>query len=162
LELWRSTIPAQGTLADKYLRARGITIAIPLSIRFLPHVDYMPRVSLPAMVAAVQAPDRKIIAAQITFLDPRGERKAQVAMPRKTIGKLGHGAVRLGPSGDTLGLAEGVETTLSAMQIFGVPAWATLGAGRAQNVTVPECVRNLRVFADNDATGRDAANKLLI
>jgi putative DNA primase/helicase len=96
--LWRTAIPAQGTLVETYLRSRGITIDIPPSIRFKPEIAYLPRVSLPAMIAAVQRADRKVIAVQVTFLDPKGVRKAQVATPRKTIGALGAGAVRLGPA----------------------------------------------------------------
>ena len=43
--------------------------------------------------AAVQAPDRRTIAVQVTQLDPGGERKAQVLVPRRTYGALGDGAV---------------------------------------------------------------------
>lgn len=125
------------------------------------YVDYMPRIGFPAMVAAVQRPDREIVAVQVTFLDPSGERKAQVANPRKTIGKLGAGAVRLGPPGDSLGLAEGVETALSAMQLSGIPVWACLGSARMDSVTIPSHVRFLEVFADNDAPGQEAAKKTL-
>jgi hypothetical protein len=161
LELWRSAIPAHKTLVDKYLRVRGITISIPPSIRFLHYLDYMPRIGFPAMVAAVQAPDRRTIAVQVTFLDPRGDRKAQVATPRKTIGALGRGAVRLGPASEVLGLAEGVETALSAMQIFGIPTWGSLGAGRTHNIAIPDGVRELRMFGDNDDPGRGAAKRII-
>jgi putative DNA primase/helicase len=116
----------------------------------------MPRIGFPAMIATVQAPDRRTIAVQVTFLDPRGDRKAQVATPRRTIGALGRGAVRLDLAGEVLGLAEGVETALSAMQIFGVPVWAALGAGRTHNIAIPDGVRELWMFADNDEPGREA------
>jgi putative DNA primase/helicase len=159
LELWRKAIPAAGTLAEKYLRARHITLHVPPSIRFLPYVDYMPRIGFPAMVAAVQRPDRAIIAVQITYLDPSGKQKAKVANPRKTIGKLGTGAVRLGPADTSLGLAEGVETAMSAMQLANVPVWACLGAGRMHTVTIPAHVHFLEVFADTDQPGRTAMLK---
>ncbi|MGO9720278.1 MAG: toprim domain-containing protein [Methylocella sp.] len=161
LELWRKAIPAAGTLAEQYLRARHITLQIPPSIRFLPYVDYMPRIGFPAIVAAVQRPDRAVAAVQITYLDPSGKQKAKVANPRKTIGKLGTGAVRLGAADTSLGLAEGIETALSAMQLANVPVWACLGSNRMDAVTVPSHVASLCVFGDNDPSGRDAAQKTL-
>jgi putative DNA primase/helicase len=161
LELWRSAIPAHETLVEEYLRARGSTIPIPPSIRCVPYLDYMPRIGFPAMVAAIQAPERRTIAVQVTFLDPRGDRIAQVATPQKTIGALGRGAVRLGPAGEVLGLAEGVETALSAMQLFGIPIWASLGAGRTHNIAIPGGVRELRMFGDNDDPGRGAAKRII-
>jgi putative DNA primase/helicase len=159
LELWRNAIPATGTLAERYLRARCITLPSPPSIRFLPHADYMPRISFPAMLAAVQRPDRAVVAVQITFLDPSGDGKAKVATPRRTVGKLGTGAVRLGLAGDALGLAEGVETALSAMQLSSVPVWACIGAGRMHTVTIPSHVHFLEIFADTDQPGRAAMLK---
>lgn len=157
LELWCSAIPARGTLAEQYLRSRGITISIPQSLRFLTHLDYMPRVGFPAMIAAVQRPDRKIIAVQITFLDHRGDRKAQVAAPRKTIGALGRGAVRLGPAGAHVGIAEGTETALSASQLFGVTVWAGLGASRMKSLWLPPDAEHVTIFADRDKPGHENA-----
>jgi hypothetical protein len=111
------------------------------------------------MVAAVQAPDRRVIAVQVTLIDPRGDRKAQVRIPRKTAGALGRGAIRLAAAGDELGLAEGTEKGLAAMQLFGVPCWATLGAGRMHRVYVPDTVSTLHIFVDNDDAGRAAAER---
>jgi hypothetical protein len=159
LSLWRSAEPIIGTKAHDYLRARGIMIDPPPSLRFVPALAYMPRISLPAMIAAFQNHDRRVIAAQITFLDPRGDRKVQGAMPRKTIGKMRGGAVRLGPAGDVLGIAEGVETSLAAMQLTGVPCWACLGSQRMARVDIPDCVRELHIFADADEPGRLAAEQ---
>lgn len=140
-------------LVEQYLRCREIALSIPQSLRFLPHLDYMPRVDFPAMIAAVQRPDRKIIAVQITFLDPRGDRKAQVAAPRKMIGALGRGAVRLGPAGETLGIAEGTESALSAMQLFATPVWACLG--RAARKT-SWCLNALKIYASSRTVMRPA------
>lgn len=159
LALWRSAEPIIGTKAHQYLRARGITKDPPPSLRFLPAAEYMPRIFLPAMIAGLQAPDRRVIAVQITYLDPRGDRKAQGATPRKTIGKMHGGAVRLGPAGDALGIAEGVETALAAMQLSGVATWACLGSKRMASVAIPDTVRELHIFADADEPGRLAAEQ---
>jgi len=161
LELWRSAIPAKGTLAEQYLRARGITIDIPPTLRFIHNFDYLPRIGFPAMVAAVQGPDRRVIACQLTFLKHDGSGKAPVAVPRKTIGKLGRGAIRLGPASSSLGLAEGTETALAAMQLAGIPVWASLGSYRLDAVCIPSVVRYLDIFGDSDEPGRRAVIKAL-
>ena len=67
--------------------------------------------------------------------------------------------MRLAKAGRVLGLAEGVETALSAMQLTGIPTWASLGASRMHRVLVPDLVGELQVFADNDMPGRAAAER---
>ena len=106
------------------------------------------------MISGVQAPNGRVIAVQLTWLDQRTHERIE----RSNVGKLGFGAVRLAPAQEVLGLAEGVETALAAMQIFKVPVWATLGAQRMSNVFIPDVVRELIVFGDNDGPGRDAAS----
>jgi hypothetical protein len=157
--LWCSADPINGTLGERYLRARGIVIDLPPSIRFLRDAEYLPSVRFPALVAAVQGPDRRVITVQVTYLDPDGRGKAQVQTQRKTIGALGRGAVRLGAAGDVLGIAEGLETAFSAMQLHGVPTWACLGAARMAILSIPANVRHVFVFADRDGPGHDAAMK---
>jgi hypothetical protein len=141
------------------LRARRLTIDPPPTLRFVPALAYMPRISLPAMIAAFQTHDRRVIAVQVTYLDPHGDRKAQGATPRKTIGKMHDGAVRLGQAGDVLGIAEGIETALAAMQLTGIPCWACLGSKRMAHVAVPDKVRELHIFGDNDEPGRLAVER---
>jgi putative DNA primase/helicase len=159
IELWRSAVPAEGTLAEKYLRHRGIALAIPPTLRFIPAVEYMTCVSFPAMVAAVQAADRRLIAIQITFLHPDGTRKAHCATPRKTFGAMGAGAIRLGPASAVVGLAEGTESALSAMELFGGSVWATLGASRLPSIRLPPQVDKVILYPDRDEAGRTAAVK---
>jgi putative DNA primase/helicase len=159
LELWRKGTPIDaGTTQARFLAARGLTAPPPASLRAatILHLDRYP---LPAIVAAVQAPDRRVIAVQRTLIDPRGDRKAQVRIPRMTIGALGWGTIRLAGATDVLGLAEGTEKGLAAMQLFNVPCWSSLGAGRMHRVWVPDQVRELHVFLDNDAAGTAAAER---
>ena len=160
VERWRQAGPIAGSQAERYLRGRGLVIELPPSLRAINTVEHLVgSVGLPAMIAAVQAPTRRVVAIQVTWLEPRGDRKAQVAVPRRTIGALGLGAVRLGAAGAELGLAEGVEDALGAMQLTGVPTWACLGAGRMHRVQIPDNVRLLHVFADDDRPGRAAAER---
>jgi putative DNA primase/helicase len=54
------------------------------------------------------------------------------------------------PSGDTLGIAEGIETALAASQLFHLPVWACLNAGLLQKWEPPKTVKRVVIFADND------------
>ena len=58
-----------------------------------------------------------------------------------------------------MGLAEGVETALSAMQMAGMTVWASLGASRLHSVELPPEVEEVHVFVDNDEPGRTAAKR---
>jgi hypothetical protein len=92
---------------------------------------------LPAMVAAVRM-DCGIIAIHRTFLDPATGRKARFPRPKRALGPLLSGAVRLAmPANGQLGLAEGIESAISAMALNSVPTWATLGFDMFGLVTIP-------------------------
>lgn len=153
--LWRCAGALSGSLAEAYLSKRGLK-QFSSDLRFHPETPLGPRDSvrfLPAMLAAVRT-DLGIIAVHRTFLDPSLAGIARFDRPKRALGSLQHGAVRLAmPRGGRLGLAEGIETSLSAIQLFGVPAWATLGNERFGLVTIPESVRELYLFLDNDAGG---------
>jgi putative DNA primase/helicase len=157
--LWHDAKPiAPGSEPARFLAARGLTISPPVSLRAT-SILYLGRYSLPAMLAAVQAPDRRVIAVQQTLIDPRGDRKAQVRIPRQTTGALGWGAVRFAAANDRLGIAEGTEKALAAMQLFGVPCWSSLGAARMHRAWIPDQVREFHIFVDNDDAGRAAAER---
>jgi hypothetical protein len=47
------------------------------------------------------------------------------------------------------------------MQLFGIPCWATLGNERFGLVAIPESVRELFLFIDNDAGGALAEERAL-
>ena len=71
-------------------------------------------------------------------------------------------AIRLFPYQDTLGIAEGIETAISAYAIFGIPTWAAISAAMLVKWTPPHIVRKVYVFGDNDDsfTGQLAAYRL--
>jgi putative DNA primase/helicase len=147
LKLWHSAVPAVGTIAAEYLERRGIAMLPPPSLRYRPDMR--------GMIAAVQGVDGKVYAVQSLRLTPSAEK----ITPRITTGPLGCGAVRLGLAGRVLGLAEGIETGLSAMQLTGVPVWVSLGAARLHRVEVPRWVEEVHVYVDNDEPGRAAARR---
>ncbi len=160
LEIRRAAQPAPGTPVEAYLRHRGIAIPIPPTLRYHPGVRYeRSGLALPCMVAAVQGPDRKVTAIHRTYLRDDGRGKAGVATPKMALGPIGAGAVRLGPAGPALGLAEGIETGLSAMVLFGLPVWAALSASRLDRLWLPPEAQEVHVFADNGTAGHEAAER---
>ncbi|HWX41086.1 MAG TPA: toprim domain-containing protein [Blastocatellia bacterium] len=149
LKIWVASRSLQHSFAAEYLERRGIALQPP-SLRC--------RVDVPALVAGVQRPDGKIVAVQQLRLTNEGE-KADVLYRRLTTGALGAGAVRFGPAAEVIGLAEGVETALSAMELSGVTVWASLGSARLHQVELPPEVEEVHVFVDNDEPGRLAAKR---
>lgn len=66
----------------------------------------------------------------------------------------------LAPATDTLGLAEGIETALSAIILLDIPVWATLGNERLAHIAIPDTVTRLVLLPDNDRGGRIGAAKV--
>ena len=71
-------------------------------------------------------------------------------------------AIRLAPAGDVLGIAEGIETALSATALFGVPCWAAVSAGMLAAWQPPSEAKRIIIFGDNDPSyaGQAAAYAL--
>lgn len=159
--LWRASRCLAGSPAEKYLAKRAIHAASP-DLRYLERTPLGPKESVrfvPAMIAAVRS-DLGVVALHRTFLDARSGRIAAFDGPKRALGALGRGAVRLwAPRGGRLGLAEGIETALSVQQLFGIPCWATLGTERFGAVAVPEAVGELHLFLDNDTAGAIAERR---
>ena len=160
LEIWCASRDPVGTVTSTYLRERAITGTIPASIRDHPGLKHGPTaLNLPAMVGAITGADRKVIAVQRTFLRVDGRGKANVSQPKLTLGPMRDGAVRLGPAGLVLGIAEGIETGLSAMELFRVPVWCSLSASRLDRLWLPPEAVEIHVFADNGTAGLEAGER---
>ena len=153
--LWRQARCLQETIGQTYLEKRLISITSP-ELRFLERTPLGPKGNvrfLPAMLAAVRT-DSDIMAIHRTFLLPDGSCQADFIKPKRALGSLGTGAVRLfAAKNGVLGLAEGTESAMSATQLTGIPIWATLGNERFGIVTIPESVKQLYLFVDHDAGG---------
>ena len=159
LRIWRDAQPLRASPAKAYLESRGILAASP-ALRFHPRTPLGPKGRtrfLPAMIAAVSL-DEGPIAIHRTFLS--GDAKADFDKPKRALGALGEAAVRLfAPDSGKLGLAEGIESAMSAYALTGIPVWATLGNERFGLVSVPESVTELHLFVDHDAGGELAASR---
>ena len=161
LAIWHASQAIGGTIAETYLRsARAIRADLPESLRFHPGLPIAgpDSAAWPAMVAGVSNLEDEVIAIQRTFLARDGSGKALIDGPKRSLAPLAEGAVHLGEPTITLGIAEGVETGLSAMERFLVPVWCALGSNLAR-IALPDTVRNVVIFADRGAAGEEAAEK---
>jgi hypothetical protein len=70
-------------------------------------------------------------------LSRHGHTKAPVDPAKMMLGPCPGGAVRLGPIGDRVMIAEGIETALSAMQATGQTAWAALSTSGVRALELP-------------------------
>ena len=158
LRIWRKAIPASGTLVETYLRARGITIPVPPSIRFLPDARHKATgLILPAMVAGVQDLDGRVVAVHRTFLSRDGTAKAGVREPKMSLGPVAGGAVRLAFAGRELGICEGIESALSFQQATGIATWAALSVPGVCSLVLPKEISAVVLGPDGDDPGDGAA-----
>jgi hypothetical protein len=158
--LYHRGLDAQGTLVERYLRLRGITVPIPAILRFVVCCPHRNGRYLQAMVAPVVNVDGALIRIHKTFLEFDG--KFDFPNPkdeRECNGATAGGAVRLADYDPdrALVVGEGIETTLSAMQIFGLPGWAALSDSGVAGLDLPPEVRRVVIAIDNDDGGRNAA-----
>jgi putative DNA primase/helicase len=155
--LWAAALPIRCSPAEAYLRSRGLALRVS-DLRYhprTPHGRGALAIFRPALLAAVRD-DAGLVAVHRTFLDRSGK-LADLPLPKRALGRLGQGAVRLRPPSEgILGCAEGIESAISATQLTGIPCWATLGTERLARVALPSEVRRLILFLDNDAGGRRA------
>ena len=164
LRLWRGCRPIQNTHAERYLRARGLAHCRFASLRFHPALRRRGDggvLVFPALVAAVTGADGAVSGVQRTWLDPERPAKADIADPRRALGRVFGRAVRFGTPDGTLLVGEGIETTLSLVSAApGAVAAAALSAGSVGAFAPPPGLKRLLVARDNDAAGEAAAERL--
>ncbi len=153
--------------AVAYLDSRGLwPLPVDCALRAHVAVDYFEqgqRVGkFAALVAEVRDHGGTLVTAHVTYLE--AGRKLAEHEPRKLLSPLTGRegcAVRLMPPGELLGIAEGIETALSAAALDGVPVWAALNTALLGKFEPPEGVRVLRIYADRDESGLLAAAHLM-
>ena len=164
--LWRRCRAVDGSHAERYLQARGLSRCRFAALRFHPELRYREGSSVrrfPALVAAVTGGNGRIFGVQRTWLDPRSPAKAGVAAPRKALGRIYSLAVRFGtPSDDAaLVVGEGIETVLSLITaVPEITAAAALSAGSLGAFAPPPGAARLVIARDNDEDGALAAERL--
>lgn len=165
--LLRMSQPIAGTLAETYLRARGLTdLSGTESLRSHPccwwRPDTGPTEAHPALIAAVTDLDGRITGVHRTWLSADGSDKASIDPPRKAMGDLLGNAVRFGVVDGVLAAGEGIETVLSLRQALPcLPAIAALSAAHLAAIRLPATCRRLYVLRDRDPAGEGACRRLV-
>ncbi len=164
LAIWNEAAPAQGTIVEEYLAARGCNLTADIvaadALRFHSLCPFGAD-RVPAMVALM----RNVITGKPqgihrTALKDDGSAKREMPIgvqPKSMLGPAKGAAVMLQSALPRLGIAEGIETALSAMQMFKTPVWATLSSGSMAIFPVLPGIKRLTVFADHDRPGMAAA-----
>ena len=157
LDIWRDTRPATGTIVEAYLAYRGIhLVPPPCTIRFHPALYYDRNLSYPAMVAGVRNADGRVVAIHRTWIITNGN--GVLHKVRKMLGPVAGAAVRLGDGPDIV-VAEGIETALSAVELFGWPSCAALSANGIRMLKLSPYVRRIVIAADGDDDGRNVSRE---
>lgn len=160
------------SIVARYLESRGIFLTgWPEDLREHPSLEVWEDKRrtghrFPSLVSVIRGMQGEPVGLHLTFLKKDGSGKAPIENPRRIIGvreRSTRGAtIRLAePEGGLVGLGEGIESTLSAMILTGIPGWACLNAGGIERAEFPSEIRRITIFADNDKsmTGQRAAAK---
>ena len=148
--------PIEGTLAERYLRSRGLSAIHCADLLFHPDLTHWEsRRGFPGIVAVVRDRAGNRTALHRTYLADDGTAKAPVDNPRKMLGATAGGTVRLAePANGLLGLAEGIETALSVMAACPhLPVWAALSASNLEQAALSPDAQRIVILADHDSSG---------
>ncbi|MEN8237014.1 MAG: AAA family ATPase, partial [Pseudomonadota bacterium] len=155
--------PIAGTLAETYLKGqRKIETPLPDSLRFISSYG---RDKLPALAAFASNAQGECTGMQLTYLDPNTGKKANLAIAKRSHGKISGATVELkrGGAQSPIFVAEGVETALSiaAETPQNSTVLAALGVSNFKNIEV-KANQQIIICADNDshkppAPGKDKA-----
>lgn len=171
LAIWREAVPAAGTVAERYLAARGLRLPEPPDdapwaraayadvLRFHPACPRGPE-RLPAMLALMTCPHRNVpVGVHRTFLRADGTDRLRDERGKAMLGRAG--VIRLTPDDEVtlgVGLTEGIETGLAVIQRLGWrPIWVATSAGAIGTFPVLAGIQAVTIFADCDAAGQRAA-----
>ena len=168
--LWDGARPiTAGDPADLYLRRRvpGLDLQ-PLMLRLHPALPYWlppdsgatgPRLlgRYPALLAKALDAQGRFVQLHKTYLTAQGEKAAvpTVKKMERGVGAKAFVVPLLPVTGDTLGVAEGIESALAAAMLHRLPVWPCLSGPSLAAMELPSHLRpQLRrvvIFADHDA-----------
>jgi hypothetical protein len=155
LRLWRDAAPITGTLAETYLRRRGLEP--PEGNEALRYCGACPfgEVRYPCLLALFR---------DIRTNEPRAIHRIALGaggmvIAKKMLGPVAGNAVKLDPDEDVeygLHIGEGVETMLAGRMRGLRPAWALGSAGAVKSFRVLGGIESLTIVVDHDAPDKNA------
>jgi hypothetical protein len=169
LKLWDAASEIDGTLADTYLRKRGIDTTslkgqLSDSLRFHPSV-YHPffQEVYPCLIAKVTDKDGEFMAIHRIFLTLEGDKipkdKDGKSQAKLSLGSVKGGAVYLTPLREKIIVTEGIEDALTLVQCC--PGYGVLAfLGGNTSFDLPESIKEITIAADNDESGQKLACRI--
>jgi len=154
----------RGTDGEKYLNGRDIYTMPELGIKFSES-----RSGHNFLFAIATDDQYKAVMMHQTFL--QGDKKADIELNKKMITlkeSMGSISVKMFHAQETLGIGEGIESALSAAQIYKGSVWAVLSSSLMKRFKAPIGVSHLIIYADHDKKGAgfaaafDCASKNLL
>jgi len=145
-------------IVQSYLQGRGISGPVPDTIRqiTLPYASGSNDL-FPCMVAEVTDIHSTTVGIHRTYLEvhPDGTvTKAQVAAPKKSLGRIKGNHIRLCDDDlETLHFCEGIETGLAIRDALSASVWSCISAQNLAAVIVPDGVETVYIWADKDRSG---------
>lgn len=179
-KIWDGCVPYSCRITEPmrlYLQSRELVFNVDEveksdCLRFNPEMPYYDEDGnevgkFPAIVCAIRDVEGNLVTLHRTYLTKSGK-KAKVVNAKKMMPvpeglDVNGAAVRLGePTEGILGLAEGLETALSAYRLTQIPVWSTVNATLMESFEVPAGVHTVLIWADKDksVTGEKSANVL--
>jgi Toprim domain/CHC2 zinc finger len=161
LGIWDDACEIDGTLAEQYLRRRGLE---------LPDDDHALRFYSPCPFADTAYPAMVALFRDVLTDEPKAIHRIALApggilIAKRMLGRVGGCAVKLDCEADVehgLAVGEGIETMLAARMRGFRPAWALGSAGTLKNFPVLGGVEALTIIVDHDPpdkNGRQAGQE---
>jgi putative DNA primase/helicase len=144
--------------ARLYLKQRGVLIAPLPSHEEVMFNPYTPRGNGRdlAIISLVRNVQDQVVTVHRTFINRKGEKsigkdgECRMMMTPPLEGSVSGAAIRLYPATTTVGLGEGLETALAVRAAYGIPVWSTINSTLMKYVKLPEHIRTVYLFGDND------------
>lgn len=160
-----SSAVARDDAVALYLAERHLADSVwPRALRTIEKLQHKPTSSEHhGMLAVFSTADGKPATIHRTYLTRSGC-KADVEPVRMFMpGEVpSGGAIRLGCAAEVMGVAEGIETALSASRLYRMPVWATTSELLLSKWLPPSKAKHIAIFGDNDKNfvGQSAAYAL--
>lgn len=158
------------TPIETYLNSRGIYELPELSVKYAnAEWDGKYQRSFGCMYAVATNDNMDIGYSHKTYLENGKKADVEVNKKLETMNKLNEPcptchtnhaasvAIRMFPHDKVLGISEGIESALSAKQLYRVPTWAVLNTAIMKVFKAPLGVTELVIYADNDRNGAGLA-----
>ena len=162
-KIWRESYSLNHDDADparRYLENRGLDSWIPTwtNLRFHPAMQYRNDDGellghYPAILAMIEN-NGKPITLHRTFITDEGYKapveNPKMMMPIPSDRNITGAAIKLGPIGRILSVAEGIETALAVYEATGLVTWSLVNTALMMNFAIPAGVEKLIIWADLD------------